>query len=491
MNKTGRIRIKYRIRQIAVLLLIFCYISVLPACSKNNMKEEINAYLASGETSLFVSMFDISGFQNGMFSRFMGRDVYFCRSYEPQDISQLCNFLKKVSNSKDKKTEYLLIGLDPEKMTGKDKELESLKEAFSLYSDIQIEVFLPTYPKSYWDGKNESEREFIFANYKKLSEGTLGLNNVYLYFEGDKMWMLGNPNVYSDLDKMALKENAVNEFVLLETIFSHNDWVMGEGVDLKLELLTRNLEYLEEKAIVPNSEEEKRIMKEKTSVVFLTDSICGLFDDPTSIPSVTEYFLGSPCYNCGIGGLPIVSSADKAGLSELMSAVTDPSAEGEKWEDYFLTNHVIEGNTDSFREGRKLCTQENDNFTFVIELGLNDYFEGYDLKTTEECLLAGIQKLQQKYPDSRIILLVPGNIDSEVYGAGEKAVSKDAGNLEDYRNIVRTAGKNTGCEIIELSDISFFSDFEYSDYLDYSGIHYNELGRFFIGVELARYLEEK
>ncbi len=464
-----------------------CIFSVfLSGCAneKKLEKAEKEAFLQSGCSGIFVSMYNNSGYMDSMFSEYMGIPTYICKNYFPKNGEKLASFLKEADEESEGEYSYLLLGLDPAKMSCEADEIIALQELFSLNSDITIDIILPVYPYSYWEGLNDGEYEKIKEKYKSVAALTSGYENVFLYFEAEKLWILGNPSCFTEDKNPALKGIVANDFILIDTVFSHNALLSPDTVDSKFEELSANIQTVKEMGI-----SAKAADGDAEEIVFLGDSVFGLYEEPTSIPSVIETFSGKKGYNCGIGGLPITSSAERAGFAELISAVTEDSATGEKWEEFFLSGYVNGSNSEDFKEGRAVCLSGKNPVLFV-EMGLNDYFSGFDVKKTEAMFSEDVKLLRERFPDSRIILLVPGYIATPNFGHGENPVFEGGGNLEEYREIIRGVGNEQGLELIELCDFSFITEENCAEYLDYNGIHYNELGRFLLGTELARYLEE-
>ena len=104
-----------------------------------------------------------------------------------------------------------------------------------------------------------------------------------------------------------------------------------------------------------------------------------------------------------------------------------------------------------------------------------------------EALCSIIRRLKDSYPASRILVLSPGFID--IYSKGEMILSEYASPLQEYREAARNAASEQGCEFLSQTDDMGFTQDETGIYLLQDNVHYNEIGRYRLAQELARYFK--
>ena len=114
------------------------------------------------------------------------------------------------------------------------------------------------------------------------------------------------------------------------------------------------------------------------NIVFFGDSVFGNYQDFASIPGVIGALTKASVHNRAFGGSSAtqLTPDDKSFPSAVQRFLSEDTAEisGEK----------------------KLC--------FVINYGLNDYFTGYTVEQYRDGLQAGVQSLQDAYPDAEILI---------------------------------------------------------------------------------------
>ena len=486
MRKTDTFIKKIFSMRLLCLLLPVLVITALEGCvNREELKaQEVQAFRDSGCDGVFIAMYGTDGYRDGMFASFLGIPTYICNTYHPENEEELISFVNEICGQNPSGVKYVLLGVDPGKLEFQAENEESFKKVFEDLSDVNVDIILPVYPYDYWKSMKEEKYNTVVENYQKFANMLVDYENVYMYFEGDKLWLLANPNCYMEDTEYALKPAAANDAVLIDTVFSHTNLVNAENMSSKIYSLESRMEYIEENNLfVPKKKNKNDVC------VFLGDSVFGNYEDPTSIPSVVESYTGMECYNCGIGGLTIVDDNERKGLKALLSAVTDPSGEGESACNDFLENNVKPLNKEDFQTGRQVCLENKKNITFFVELGLNDYFGGMNTDVTKEKLKEGLQTIEGRFPDSRIVLVSPGYIATPNFGGGEMPVYEGGGTLEEYRELVQSVGAELGLDVIDLKGLGFIGEENCADFLDYTGIHYNEIGRYNIGLEIVHYLE--
>lgn len=114
----------------------------------------------------------------------------------------------------------------------------------------------------------------------------------------------------------------------------------------------------------------------------------------------------------------------------------------------------------------------------TVAYGVNDWNKDFSAQEIHKSALAYLEKLKKIFQKSRIYVITPIWTDRE----NEK---KKAGTLQDIRKIIKEAGEQTGCRIIDGLSLVPHSNFFFVD-----GIHPNEAGHLAYGINLACYLKE-
>ena len=229
-------------------------------------------------------------------------------------------------------------------------------------------------------------------------------------------------------------------------------------------------------------------------LVFLGDSIFDNNRDGTGVPYLTAVQCNADVYNLAIGGTTATIK-----LTE--------SAENEKWESRGLMGIVKAMTkqipTDIFEGTRAKEILDNPNVDFsktdyfIIEYGINDYFEGaprsydnetHNLHTYVGALRVAIQQLRDLAPGATIILCPPHYClfyNGDKYVGDSNVTDKGAGTLRDYMGT---------CEYIDGEQQTLFLNTYYDlgidsytadKYLE-DGIHLTQEGRQIYADALAR-----
>lgn len=229
-------------------------------------------------------------------------------------------------------------------------------------------------------------------------------------------------------------------------------------------------------------------------LVFLGDSIFDNNRDGTGVPYLTAVQCNADVYNLAIGGTTATIK-----LTE--------SAENEKWESRGLMGVVKAMTkqipTDIFEGTRTKEILDNPNVDFsktdyfIIEYGINDYFEGaprsYDnepnsLYTYAGALRVAIQQLRSLAPDATIVLCPPHYClfyNGDKYVGDSNVTDKGAGTLRDYMGTCEyIAGEQQTLFLNTYYDLGIDS-YTTDKYLE-DGIHLTQEGRQIYADALAR-----
>lgn len=229
-------------------------------------------------------------------------------------------------------------------------------------------------------------------------------------------------------------------------------------------------------------------------LVFLGDSIFDNNRDGTGVPYLTAVQCNADVYNLAIGGTTATIK-----LTE--------SAENEKWESRGLMGIVKAMTkqipTDIFEGTRAKEILDNSKIDFsktdyfIIEYGINDYFEGaprsYDNEPMNLCTYAGalrvaIAELRGLAPDCTIILCPPHYclfFNGDKFVGDSNVTNKGAGTLRDYMGTCEyIAGEQQTLFLNTYYDLGIDA-YTTDQYLE-DGIHLTQEGRQIYADALAK-----
>lgn len=227
-------------------------------------------------------------------------------------------------------------------------------------------------------------------------------------------------------------------------------------------------------------------------IVVLGDSLIGQCQEDTSVTALMEQRLGCTVLNGALGGTCMAEFADDTvgsyvtenlsgtglvraivtgdfGVQKTLRVRSSPMA-------YFeYTIHLL-GHTD--------YTQTK---ILLLEYGINDFHAGipvenaddpYDSYTYAGALRAAIIRLQEAYPELRIILVSPTYAWYRFVGEESATYDLGQGKLEDYINAQQQVAQEYGLEWVDLyHDMYVLEDGQDFYYYTEDGLHPNELGR--------------
>ena len=197
------------------------------------------------------------------------------------------------------------------------------------------------------------------------------------------------------------------------------------------------------------------------NIVFFGDSVFGNYQDFASIPGVIGALTKASVHNRAIGGSSAtqLTPDDKSFPSAVQRFLSEDTAEisGEK----------------------KLC--------FVINYGLNDYFTGYTVEQYRDGLQAGVQSLQDAYPDAEILIASSNFITAFDNGT---AFNND---LDETLNDYVTGAEETAAAMnvffLNTNAALQWNPQTAACYL-VDAVHPNEEGRFLFATAIIKALEE-
>lgn len=324
-------------------------------------------------------------------------------------------------------------------------EIGGFEQLITEHPELTFYIYCAIKPMDYWTEMADEEREEKLESYRQTYEVLSQNENVFAFEFYNMEWMINNQaNYYED--------QSFNEDVSysLFVSFARHDNLYGENQS----------DYLWN---IESSIEDDRISDK--SVLVFGDSIWARKDTTMSIESVVQASSGVKIDNRAVGG----STAGKS----------------EKVEQNFtyVVNEWIQED------------KENPDF-ILIEYGINDYFEQekieniedlYDEDTYKGALRKGIELLQEKSPNSKIILLGPSTIGR--FDFGRENLSGE-GTILDYEMAMEDVADEMNITMIENYDIGKMRKDNIEDYIELDQVHLNENGMYLYGKWLVDFLKE-
>lgn len=465
------------------LVLALALFFVIPILFTDHSPEKAEDFSRMGTEeyqAIFVSMYPIDNFAEEDFGAYAGVPTIKAQ-HTAKDLPQVSGYLKKAFASGNGIT-HIYLGLEPEQIWADCKEEEAglkkhlqknLLDFAKEHPEVSFDILLPFSSLKDWLEKDLQERNKIQESYFHLLAELEGYANVRAYFIGAAHWLVANPGNYQEGSTDIVNEVIAQKIMMY--VFCDGEYVITSTNAHTLFGMLDELIAEEEKSphVYPDLSE--------WCIVFFGDSIIGNYTGSFSVPGVVEGLSGADAYNCAIGGSPAVfepeENGNSPGIPDFLAQDADAVLEGnENYRKELLA--YLERN----HEGQKLC--------FVLNYGLNDYFNGYALDNEENpydgasyggALRADVKALKEAYPDAHIILSAPNY--TSYFEHGQEIQSENGGKLTDY---VETAGKVA--EEMGLPFLNNYADLginidNFDDYLA-DGCHLNEEGRFLMAERL-------
>ena len=448
---------------IAGLLIIVALLLALPHVFK--IHKDFELIKLKEHDTLLLSMFSIENYDENDFAHYRGMTALKA-GYNVPNGKLMRWYFDKVREY-NTSLERVYLGVDPEHTSKED-----IVILIQQNPDVYFEVFLP-YPQiDYWAGMEEKKFEKIMQQYKVFTEWIIPLENACIYVFGNEDWLVGNSLNYTDT---FTTNEEISEFLMCNMDAGHSYQASFESMEQEM------LQYYELYAEYQN---RNKIDLSGTEIIFFGDSIIGNYTDTLSIPKVVEGECGAKTYNLGQGGGTATWVEDNM---TNFCVVVDAFLAGEA---NMLPeeSQCYKGLKSYLEEGAKDAPK-----IFVINFGLNDYFnalplkaeEVNDISTYEGALRTTVSKLQKAYPDAEIILMTP-HFTYEFH-FGKDILGEKAGSLEDYANIVIEIARELNVGVLDNFREVGINEANWKQYQP-DGTHPNEKGRFAIGRELAKYI---
>ena len=484
-EKTKKNKLKQRISVILVILTVALVIPVFNGCNygmEKQIEKEADLIAQSGKNAVFVADYDISDFNESYFTERRGIPTYVTRSLNIEKTKDLNSLLNKIPTKTSNSVTHYFIGVDPVKLNQHAKDAEVFYSYLTaLGTGADIDILYPIYPADYWDKLSGAKLESYKDDYKTITENIISTGSANVYFPGYEIWLRGNPGCFTEDNRNAISEDASK--VIIMSSFCDGEYAVfsADDIDVCFQALEDNLKILNDNlALIKKKSEEEEVL-------FLGDSIFGIYGPPTSIPGVVHSLTGVNVANCGIGGLSIHADANTPGIDGLLDAILQ---EDEYEVQDKITDRIISENAGSFAYGSTLFQKDNeDAFTVLLEFGINDYVNGVKADEFEREYNAAIDRIESEPRHAQIVLVVPGFLNMPDMNNGEIPFQADGEPMETYREIIRKIANTRNLKCFDMTKSNYITQENCYYFLEADGIHYGCRGRFITGMELCEFLE--
>ncbi|MBQ7766622.1 MAG: SGNH/GDSL hydrolase family protein [Lachnospiraceae bacterium] len=440
---------------IVLVFIIYVYLQVRPDLKR-----------LAGETydTVFMSMYPIDNYYEEDYKTYRGMTTVKCE-YEIPNTKMMQLYMRQINNSSNAVT-TIYLGVDPQKTNNAD-----IAQMIQENPTIMYEIVLFHPQIQYWTSMNETECGKVIDKYQKFYESVYTLPNARVYFFGNEEWLVCNPANYE-------AENLTNISVSLRLMcvsdYKHKYLLQPEKVQDCMDDMRQLISTYRDEPIVYAD-------GSGYDIVFLGDSIFGNYTDSMSIPGVVNGLTNANTYNCSIGGQCATTvwgrflSANVVADALITGDLSALPKEHHIYEDCY--NFVN-------RDG-------NRKVMFIINLGLNDYFEGCalcgdDEKSFEGAMRSIIQKIREAYPDAEIVICTPNFTIQCDYG--RQIMGENGGVLKDYADIINKVAEEMDIDVIDNYNELPISEENWNELLS-DGCHFNEEGRFLFGSKIAQKIQ--
>jgi len=221
-------------------------------------------------------------------------------------------------------------------------------------------------------------------------------------------------------------------------------------------------------------------------IVFLGDSIFDSVRDETGIAYLVGQEFGADVYNLAIGGTSAGLRRDKETSYELWN---EPNFLGVL---HCMTGDINNGLLDKYKSGEVMQTLDPSKTDyFIVEYGTNDFlwyiplgasdYEGQYMFYFRTALDMGLDLLQEKYPNAKIILCTPyyeefWSADRTRYIGDIHSVNNGYGTLLDYISVAQDSAKDHNIPSLNMYDLMEINNYNVND-MTVDGIHPSEVAR--------------
>lgn len=403
---------------------------------------------------VFFSMSAPEAFPEDIYPTYMGYDAIGC-SHRIASFSDLSDYLETAFSSGNDVTHVFLM-LDPlllwNSSLHRDAQFaasleEDLLTYIDNYSGAEFTVIFSAPSLAYWQSHANGDSDTYCNVIRVLAAPLSARENVSLYFPGQEEWLISNPDAYDTPKELNAVAARSTMLLVLSGSMQYRDTETYSSLDRFSALVQQ---AISSPATYPDLSDY--------DLVFFGDSVFGNYQDFASIPGVIGALTGAKVHNLAVGGSSATrSDGENASFSEVVG--------------YLVSTSSI-----SLPADDKLC--------FVINYGLNDYFEGYPLENYCDGLRTGIRTLRDAYPNAHILVISSNYILSFEKGTAPKGDEENV--LADYVAAAEETAAAEGVDFLNINEVLQWDADNAAEYL-VDAIHPNEEGRWLFGVAVAEH----
>ncbi len=420
--------------------------------------------------TVVVSMYDVSNSDFEYFNTFMALKPTALTNVF--DDTRLLDDYNQLIFTDDHEIGMYIFCADPYKLFAcADFNEEKYDEVLKKYvtdlldnnKDTMFYIYLPTYSISHFESYGESDLEHLRDSYNLFLDSLESYENLKLYYTGNEEYLYNNPFIYEAGSDCLMNEDVAND-VLIYNIADVNLRSIDEIRDGVDELIVA----------IKDSRTQTGPAYDFSDycTVICGDSIFALFSGNTSIQNILCNTSNMGCVFRAVGG---------------RSATTM---------DAYVDTLKYQLDVTAINQALASGGQSNKKLLFILEFGLNDYFEGlsisnpsdkYDEYTFSGILRSSIELIQSEWPGSDILIINPGYIT--MWENGNLIVSSENLTLNDYRIAAQSVAEEYGVYNFDLCNIGITQE-NATTYIS-DDVHYNGRGRYFVANALLKYIDEE
>lgn len=440
-----------------VLLLLSAGILWLKIYEPGKRSADLQRLQQESYQGIFCSMYAPEAFPEDIYSAYMEYDVVRC-SHRMASFSDISDYLETAFSSGNEVTHVFLV-LDPlrlwnSSLHNNDRFYTSLDEKLisyiDSYSGAQFTILFSCPSLEYWRSHNTGSPT-TYQNVVRVLAAPLSVReNVSLYFPAGEEWLISNPAAYDTPTDLNADSARSVMLLVLSGALSYRDTEKYSSLD---HFSTLVQEAVASPVSYPDLSDY--------NIVFFGDSVFGNYRDFASIPGVIGALTKADTYNQAIGG----SSATQISTDD----TSFPS----------VVQRFLAEDAAALSGDKKLC--------FVINYGLNDYFSGYTVEEYRDSLQAGVQSLQDAYPDAEILIVSSNFITAFDNGTAHNNEWNEV--LSDYVAAAEETATAMNTAFLNINESLQWDAQNAAGYLA-DAVHPNEEGRFLFGQAIIKALEE-
>lgn len=402
---------------------------------------------------VFLSMSAPEAFPEDIYPTYMGYDAV-CGSHRIASFSDLSDYLETAFSSGNDVTHVFLV-LDPLSLWNSSLHSdtrfsasldEDLLSYVDTYAGAEFTVIFSAPSLEYWQAHANGDLDTYCNVFRVLASPLSARENVTLCFPGQEEWLISNPDAYDTPTELTAEAARSVMLLVLSGSLQYRSTESDNSLD---HFYTLVQDAVNSPADYPDLSDYE--------LIFFGDSVMGNYHDFASIPGVVHALTGATVHNLAIGGSSATRSSDD-----------DNSFPN-------VVQNFLDHNTEELSGDKKLC--------FLINYGLNDYFEGYSIADYQDGLRTGIRALRESYPDARIMVISSNYILS--FEKGMARIGDEENVLEDYIAAAEETAAAENVDFLNINDALQWNEHNAAEYL-VDSIHPNEEGRFLFGVEVIR-----